>query len=158
MAEFILETNINAPKDRCFDLSRSIDLHTISTDHTAERAIAGRTAGLIALGETVTWSAVHFGVRQQLESRITAYHYPDSFRDEMVRGAFAYIKHDHLFRFEHGYTVMTDIFRFASPMGLVGRIVDRVIMTGYLRALLERRNKVIKDYAETDKWKQVLKG
>ena len=49
-----IETTVKAPVDVCFDLSRSIDLHTISTKHTGERAVAGVTAGLIELGETVT--------------------------------------------------------------------------------------------------------
>ena len=49
-----METHVKAPIDRCFDLSRSIDLHVISTKNSHERATAGRTSGLIALGETVT--------------------------------------------------------------------------------------------------------
>ena len=156
MPEIRLETPITAPIARCFDLSRSIDLHTISTGHTGERAVAGRTAGLIALGETVTWSAVHFGIRQKLTSRITGYHYPYSFTDEMVRGAFAYIRHDHLFRQEAEQTIMTDVFRFASPLGPLGWIADTLVLTSYLRSLLAQRNNVIKEYAESDKWRLVL--
>ncbi|WP_421978731.1 hypothetical protein [Roseivirga seohaensis] len=49
-----IETIIKAPVQRCFDLSRSIDLHQISTIETKERAIAGKTSGLIGLNETVT--------------------------------------------------------------------------------------------------------
>jgi hypothetical protein len=46
-----LETWINAPIDRCFDLSRDIDLHMQSTAHTHEVAVAGVTRGLIGLDE-----------------------------------------------------------------------------------------------------------
>lgn len=42
-----LETIIDADIKICFDLSRSIDLHQISTAKTNEKAIAGVTAGLI---------------------------------------------------------------------------------------------------------------
>lgn len=66
---------IKAPIQVCFDLSRSIDLHMESTSHTNERAIKGRTSGLIELGETVTWEATHFGIRQQLTSIITEFAY-----------------------------------------------------------------------------------
>jgi len=62
---------INAPTERCFDLARDIAFHQRSVAHTAERAIGGVTGGLIALGETVTWEATHFGVRQRLTVRIT---------------------------------------------------------------------------------------
>ncbi len=50
-----LETFINAPKDIVFDLARSIDLHLISTEQTSEKAIAGKTSGLIEIDESVTW-------------------------------------------------------------------------------------------------------
>ncbi|MBS1596418.1 MAG: SRPBCC family protein [Bacteroidetes bacterium] len=156
MPEIRIETLINAPIERCFDLSRSIDLHTISTDHTDERAIAGRTSGLIGLGEMVTWSAFHFGIRQQLTSRITSYSFPEAFTDEMVRGAFTYIRHDHLFSQQYDQTLMTDVFRFASPFGPLGWMADQLVLTSYLRRLLEKRNRVIKEYAESDRWMAVL--
>ncbi len=92
-----LETKINAPIERVFDLSRSIDLHTKSTSKTGEEAIAGRTSGLINLDETVTWRAKHLGVTQTLTSKITQFERPFHFRDSMVRGIFKRIDHDHFF-------------------------------------------------------------
>ncbi len=71
-----LHTQINAPTQTVFNLSRSIDLHIESTKQTGEQAIAGRTSGLIKLGETVTWRAKHFGIRQDLTSKITEFNYP----------------------------------------------------------------------------------
>lgn len=92
-----LGTYIKASKEICFDLSRSIDLHTLSTSRTKEQAVAGRTSGLIEFNETVTWRAIHFGVWQKLTSKITAYDRPFHFRDEQLKGAFTFIKHDHFF-------------------------------------------------------------
>jgi hypothetical protein len=46
-----LETFIAAPPERCFDLSLSVELHLDSTAATRERAIAGRTSGVLALGD-----------------------------------------------------------------------------------------------------------
>src|SRR5882672_3399450 len=57
-----LTTPISAPIERCFDLSRSIDLHVASTHGTGERAIAGVTTGLIGLDETVTWKGRPLGL------------------------------------------------------------------------------------------------
>ena len=90
-----LETKINSTLEICFDLSRSIDLHKISTAHTKEKAIDGVTTGLINLNEFVTWQAVHFGIKQKLTSKITAFNKPFHFRDEQVKGAFKFIIHDH---------------------------------------------------------------
>ena len=55
-------TEIKADKTVVFDLSRSIDLHKISTEQTNQQAIAGKTSGLIGINENVTWRAKHFGV------------------------------------------------------------------------------------------------
>ena len=90
-----LETKINAPVERVFDLARSIDLHRDSMSKYDEKAIAGVTSGLIRMNETVTWEAAHFGVRQNLTSKITAFERPWHFRDSMVKGVFKRFDHDH---------------------------------------------------------------
>ncbi|MCT3899654.1 SRPBCC family protein [Elizabethkingia anophelis] len=152
-----LRTHINTDIHLVFDLSRSIDLHSISTAKTNEKAIAGITSGLISNGETVTWQATHFGIRQTLTSKITAFDMPFHFRDEMLKGAFKYIKHDHYFEKTNTGTLMTDIFRYDSPLGILGKIFNKLILTRYLRQFLLERNQIIKDFAESDKWRQILK-
>lgn len=151
-----LETNMFSSIEICFDLSRSIDLHTISTAHTKEKAIAGITSGLIGLDQTVTWQAVHFWVRQKLTSRITAFERPIYFRDELVAGIFKSLKHDHFFESTGDYVVMRDNFYFESPCGIFGKMANMVILNTYLRNLLMRRNQIIKDFSESDKWKLLL--
>jgi ligand-binding SRPBCC domain-containing protein len=147
-----LETVIAAPIERCFDLARDLDFHQRSLEHTSERAVAGRTSGLIELGESVTWEARHFGVRQQLTTKITAMDRPRYFRDEMTAGAFAAFAHDHWFeqRDTGGacVTVMTEELVFRSPLGLLGRLVDVLVMGRYLRRLLEGRNRALKREAK----------
>ncbi|MEQ8908896.1 MAG: hypothetical protein RIC95_06875 [Vicingaceae bacterium] len=55
-----LTTQIKAPRQIVFDLARDIDFHQKSASKSIEKAIGGRTSGLIELGETVVWEAVHF--------------------------------------------------------------------------------------------------
>ena len=150
MTQIELSTPINAPIERCFDLARSIDLHVESMNQTGEKAIAGRTSGLIELGETVTWQAKHLGIRQTLTSKITQFDYPNSFTDEMVKGAFKSIRHEHLFYAINDQTVMKDIFIFESPYGMLGELVNFLFLSRYMTNLLKNRNKVIKEAAEGD--------
>ena len=138
-----ITTGINAPIERCFDLARSIDLHRLSTKETNEEAIAGITSGLIGEGQQVTWKAKHFGISQTLTSKITQFEYPYHFRDEMVKGAFRMIKHDHLFEASGGKTVMRDKFQFESPGGILGSLFNKLVLEKYLHNLLVRRNQVI---------------
>jgi hypothetical protein len=83
-----LTTFIGAPADRVFDLSRSVDLHKKSMSHTGEQAVAGTTAGLIELNETVTWKAKHLCKIRVLMTRITEMSKAVSFTDEMANGDF----------------------------------------------------------------------
>ena len=148
MPRIYLETYINADIQTVFDLARSIDLHQVSTKHTNEKAVAGRMSGLIELNETVTWQARHFGVTQKLTSKITAFKNPHFFVDEMLSGAFKSIRHEHWFEERDNGTLMIDKFDYQSPLGVLGRLADSLFLTRYLRALLIKRNAVIKSHAE----------
>jgi ligand-binding SRPBCC domain-containing protein len=151
-----LTTQIAAPIERCFDLSRSIDLHLASTRGTGERAIAGVTSGLIETGQEVTWRARVFGFPVTHTSRITAYDFPRYFQDSMVRGVFHSYCHDHHFEVHAGESWMRDEVTFSSPYGVLGRVAEIVWVEHYLRKLLERRNAYIKQVAEGNDWQQYV--
>jgi ligand-binding SRPBCC domain-containing protein len=152
-------TRIDAPRERCFDLARSIDLHRRSLDDSGERAVAGVTHGLIGAGQTVTWEARHFGVRQRLTVRITAFDPPSHFRDSMLAGAFRRFDHDHRFEADaHGGTIMSDAFDYEAPFGVPGRVVAALVLNRYMRRLLVRRNAVVKQVAESDEWRAYLRS
>ncbi|MEO0787171.1 MAG: SRPBCC family protein [Bacteroidota bacterium] len=153
-----LKTEIEAPIQRVFDLARSIDLHKISTASTREEAIAGVTSGLISGGETVTWRAKHFGVFQELTSKITEFDPPRLFVDEMQKGVFKSLKHEHLFEECEGSTIMTDILVYVSPLGPLGQLADWLLLRSYLTRFLMKRNEAVKKYAEGSGWKEVLKN
>jgi ligand-binding SRPBCC domain-containing protein len=124
--------------------------------HTREEAVAGTTSGLIELGETVTWKARHLGKTRVLKSRITTLQRPLSFTDEMVDGDFKSLKHEHHFKAIDNGTLVIDIFNFEAPYGQLGRLANQFFLTRYLKNLLEFRNNVIKEYAESEKWKFIL--
>ena len=144
-----LSTVIRAPRERVFDLARSIDAHQDTTRATEERAVAGVTRGLIGMGDEVTWEARHFGVRQRLTVRVTAFERPKHFQDIMISGAFKSMLHDHEFAEHPTGTLMRDRFQFTSPLGLLGRMVDWLFLQGYMRRFLVRRNEVLKRLAES---------
>tara|TARA_B100000953_G_C18028788_1_gene422527 strand:+ start:2554 stop:3030 length:477 start_codon:yes stop_codon:yes gene_type:complete len=156
MPRIELRTEIKADKEIVFDLSRSIDLHKISTEHTNETAIAGKISGLIALNESVTWRAKHFGIYQRLTSKITEFDRPNYFADEMVSGAFSKFKHEHHFKDLNGGTLMIDYFDYKSPIGILGKIADKIFLVKYMTDLLTERNRIVKEFAESDKWKRIL--
>ncbi len=151
-----LETHIHAEINICFDLARSIDFHMLSTGDTNEKAIAGCTSGLIGLNEFVTWEAKHLGFTQHLTSRITQFETNKHFRDEQIKGPFKKIVHDHYFFCVNDEVIMKDQFDFKAPAGFIGRLFCKMYLTTYLTTLLSRRNQMLKEYAESGKWKNVL--
>ncbi|QHF22498.1 cyclase [Rathayibacter sp. VKM Ac-2762] len=126
-----------------FDRARDIDLHTASQAGARERAVSGTTTGLIGLGEHVTWSARHFGVPLRLTSTVTALDAPHSFVDEQTRGPFATFRHEHRFESDGSGSgsgsVMIDRLEYSAPLGVLGRIAERLVLDRHLRRLLEER-------------------
>ena len=155
MTSIELNTRINAPMERCFLLSLSVDLHQLSTVETNERAIAGVTTGIMKMNDVVTWRARHLGFYQDLTSRISSYRYPDFFVSEMVKGAFRKVHHQHIFKTENGATVMTDIFQFTAPLEFLGELFSKFFLANYMKGFLIKRNNLIKQVAESDEWKKI---
>ncbi len=152
-------TLIDAPILRCFDLSRSVEVHLLSNVHSGEQALAlgGVTSGLVGLSEQVTWRAKHFGVWQELTSRTTALESPTYFQVTMVRGIFRFMQADHLFQtLPSGSTEMRDVFSIAAPFPPVGRLAEILFLRNYMLALLRERNAVIKRVAESSDWNKYL--
>jgi ligand-binding SRPBCC domain-containing protein len=153
-------TIVRAPIERCFDLSRSVEVHLKANVHWGESAVAleGLTSGLVGLGGRVTWRARHFGVRQKLTSEITAMRRPEYFQVLMIRGAFRSMVDDHSFRaLSPGVTEMRDVFRFEAPFGALGRLAELLVLRRYMRALLRERNAVVKAIAESGDWREYLR-
>jgi ligand-binding SRPBCC domain-containing protein len=152
MPKIILETQINASIEVVYKLSLSVDLHQISTQKSGEHIVDGVREGIMKLGDTVTWRAKHFGIWQNLTSKITEANPPNYFCDEMQKGAFKSFRHEHHFEEIGKGVLMKDIFEFESPFGFLGRFFNRIILTKYMTQLLTERNQIIKKYAENNKF------
>ncbi|RYZ61778.1 MAG: cell division protein [Chitinophagaceae bacterium] len=151
-----LQTFINASPETVFDLSRSVDLHKASMTHHREEIIDGMPAGLMGLGDTVTWKANHLFRSRTLKVKITALNPPEFFADEMIEGDFKQMRHEHAFKAMNGGTLMIDRFLFTAPFGMIGTLVSFLFLKRYMTNLLEQRNQTIKDIAESTQAKQYL--
>jgi ligand-binding SRPBCC domain-containing protein len=121
-----------------------------STAGTGESAVAGVTTGSIADGESVTWRGRHFGLMLQHTSKITRYEPPAFFQDVMTAGVFKSFEHDHRFQEQDSETVMRDELRFSAPFGVLGTMMERLVLRNYLTRFLLGRNKFVKQVAESE--------
>lgn len=148
MATIKLLTKIKAPIDKCFDVSRDIKVHELSTKYTNEKAVAGKTSGLCEINDEITWQATHFGIRQHLTIKITKLNRPIFFEDVMLKGAFNSMRHEHHFIQVNECTEMTDIFYYEVPFGFLGIWFDKLILEKYMTKFLLTRNQIIKEVSE----------
>ena len=149
-------TVIQAPIERCFDLARSVEVHLAGNRHWGETAEANG-AGLLNRGDCITWRARHFGIRWRLTSEITGMDRPTWFRDAQIRGPFGSMRHDHYFKpLAGGRTQMRDVFCFAAPIPVFGRLAEITFLGRNMLGLLRERNAVIKSIAESEEWRRYL--
>ena len=125
-------------------------------EHTKEEAVAGVTSGLINKDDTVTWKGRHFMKTRYFTSKITEMRPYESFTDKMMKGDFKFYEHQHFFKPAQNGTIVIDIINYETPYGIIGKLVNRLYLNSYLEKLISRRNEVIRQYAETDKWKPFL--
>lgn len=151
-----ITTFIQAPVDLVFDLCRSVELHKQSMRRHQEEAVAGTRFGLVEKEDTITWKAKHFFKKRFLRVKITEMSKPVGFVDEQMEGNFKTMKHEHHFKPCDNGTILIDLFHYESPFGMMGRWLNSLFLTRYLRKLLVHRNTMIKDFAETGKWKGLL--
>jgi ligand-binding SRPBCC domain-containing protein len=151
-----LTTFIAAPVHVVFDLSRHIGLHKQSMSQYKEEAVAGTRFGLIENNDTVTWKAKHLFKNRYLRVKITGMQKPDQFTDVQIEGDFKIMKHEHHFKPCENGTIMIDLFYYEVPYGAFGKMFDSIYLFNYMTRLLQKRNKAIKEFAESEKWKRLL--
>jgi ligand-binding SRPBCC domain-containing protein len=156
MPTIIIKTQIKASAEACYKLSLNVDLHQESTSKTGEHIVDGIRNGIMQLGDTVTWKAKHFGIWQTLTTKITKEQKYSLFVDEMMKGTFSEMKHEHHFAENQGFTIMTDVFTFKSPFGILGKIFNYFVLENYMKKFLIERNQLIKSIAESDEKNKYL--
>ena len=148
MTQIKTSTTINAPIEIVFNNCRNIDIHQYSASKTNEKAIAGRTSGLINKGETVTWKGKHFGIHLKHQSIISEMEFPNYFADEQLKGQFKSFKHQHFFTQKENQTIMTDILDYETPFGFIGKLFDKLLLVNHLTNFIIYRNAILKELSE----------
>ena len=156
MESLRLSTWIDAPVERCFLLSLSVDLHVASARSPQSKPVAGSDQVIIGEGETLTFRGRHFGVRWRHTSLIETLRPHSYYRDVMIAGPFQHFEHDHHFAAMDDGTRMRDEVRFCARWGLLGRLASKTFLRERLRTFLMERNAMIKRLAESEDWQKYL--
>jgi ligand-binding SRPBCC domain-containing protein len=147
MVEINLGTFFAAPQERVFDLIRDVSIHPQTTGKTRERVVES-SRQMLELGDTVTFEAVHFGIRQRLSSEVVEYERPTLFADRMTKGAFKSLLHERRLLPQPDGTLMQETLRFEAPFGPLGKLAERLFLARYMKRFLRKRNQELKAILE----------
>jgi hypothetical protein len=51
---------------------------------------------------------------------------------------------------------MIDMIDFEGPRDVVGKVIGKLYLKDYLEKFMSKRNALIRQYAETERWRAVL--
>ena len=156
MARIHLTTFIAAPVDRVFDLSRHLALYKLAFHNRKEKFSSGAGSSLLSKGETVSIVSKHAGRSRMSMIKITDIQKPTNFTEEQVKGDLQNFRHEHHFKKADNGTIIIDIVDFGMPKDFLGKIFGKIYFKKYLEELVNKRNEVVRSYAETEKWRAVL--
>ncbi len=100
------------------------------------------------VGDLVAFEGRHFGMTQRFVAKITALDRPHSFVDEMVEGAFKWLRHVHEFESNDGLTIMRDRLEWKAPLGLIGNLADLLFLKRHMRWFVATKQNALKQIAE----------
>jgi ligand-binding SRPBCC domain-containing protein len=146
-SRILLETDIDAPPERCMELSLTVDTH-LGVPGSREVVVDGVRMGVMRLGDHVTWQSRRFGLPVRMTSKITELNAPHHFVDEIQEGPFKRWHHRHEFFPSNGGTRMRDEVHYSLPLGPIGAVADRVFVGRYMTRLLRDQNGYIRELAE----------
>ena len=151
-----LTTFIAAPVERVFDLSRNLTIYKTLMQDRKETMSSGASTNLVSQGETMTFHAKHLGKTRLVTTRVVEIQKPNSLVQEQVKGDLLHFKHEHHFKAVENGTILIDMIDFDGPRDFIGKVMGKLYLKSYLEKFIHKRNTIIQQYAESEKWRAVL--
>jgi ligand-binding SRPBCC domain-containing protein len=154
---FIHITNfIAAPSETVYDLSRHILLQKKAMDKIGVRQLRGVSSGLLSVNDTILWGLRIVNKDFLFSLKVTELNPGHFIQEDMTQGSLESFKHmRHFKKIQNGTLVIDEIF-YSLPKKVWTPWIDRFFLNGKLHELLRERNKVLKEYAESNKWRALL--
>lgn len=99
-------------------------------------------------GAVFEYSVKVMGVRLRWKSLISAYTPPFSFVDEQLVGPYKFWHHTHAFSEVDGGTRISDSVRYAMPFGVIGNLIQKLVVKRQLDGIFCHRARVINSLFE----------
>ena len=156
MSKIHVTTFINAPIERVFNLSRSLALSKMAFKGGKEQLLSSSSANVVGAGETITLRAKHLGKTREITARLTDFTLPDGYTEEQIKGDMKSFRHEYHFKKVDNGTIMIDLLEYEGPRDLPGSIAAKFFLKSYFEKTVKKKNELVREYAESEKWKVVL--
>jgi ligand-binding SRPBCC domain-containing protein len=110
----------------------------------------------MGLQDKVSFRLNFLGRQRELVTRIDTLEFPRMFVSNLVRGSFKSFRHEHHFKPIDNGTLLIEVLEYEPAFGAAGRLADGMLIRSFLKKYLEAKNRMIKQYAEGEKWRVVL--
>ncbi len=120
------------------------------------RQLRGVSSGLLSNNDSILWALRILNKDFLFTLKITELNPVLFIQEEMMQGSLDSFKHlRHFKKIENGTLVIDEVF-YALPKKFWSPWIDRFFVNGKLHELLKERNKILKEYAESNKWRALL--
>lgn len=138
---------VNTSIEECWDFfSSPKNLQTITLDNMSFK-IQDFDEKRMYHGQVITYTLKPLlGIKISWVTEITACKENEYFIDEQRFGPYSLWHHKHFFeRTPDGGTKMTDIVHYALPLGILGRLMNKLIVKNKLKTIFDFRHKKIEE-------------
>ena len=156
MQTLISRVVVNAPIERCFDITRSIEAHEDTSILIKGKAVGGKTRGLSELGDETTWSARFLGCRFKVRTRIIEMNAPHEICEQRVSGIPRHFDHRYSLTSTEDGTLIEDAFTIGFPFGVLGDFFLKAVLLNHLTLVQNQRLKAIQKICEGNGWQKYL--
>lgn len=145
MHRIVAETWINAPLEETWNFFSDPKNLLKLTPAEMKMRVKGEIPDKMYAGMTISYTVSPlFGIPLSWTSKINQVVEGHYFTDDMIEGPFAVWHHQHFFEEQGGGTLVKDIVDYKAPLGILGRLVQPILVKPRVEDIFKHRESIIK--------------
>lgn len=137
------EITVPRPREEVFAFFEGPENLSILTPQSMQFTILTPQPIKMQSGAIIDYSVKIMGFRRHWQTLITEYNPPDRFVDIQLKGPYTFWHHTHRFVDRGSKTTIIDEVKYVVPFGIIGRIINAVVIRRQLDSIFDFRAQII---------------